>query len=167
MKDTSNRSAAEVGDAYTNALQSSMSNVRVTRNIPPQPLPEQPGRFKRVNPLGNTGLGALAAANGASLSLPDCSGAYIVAASDNTGMSKWGENTHYYSCLWQYKEGWHIDLHVSLNKSSGGASAEGIAKALVNSVAGDSSKNIPAYRDKLISKMQEKGFQTTLLDSYP
>lgn len=167
MKDMQNRTPDDVADIYIDTLKTIMSDVRVTRNLPPSPLPEQPGRFKLVNPLGNSGLGALAAANGASLNIPLCEGAYVVVASDNKGMSRWGENTRFYNCLWQYKDGWHLDWYVSFDKQSGGVSADAMASALVQSVTGDSRKNMKTYRENIIRKLNDKGFKTQLIESYP
>lgn len=167
MKDPQNRSPDEVGDTYLAALKTIMSDVSVTRNIPPQELPDKPGRFELVNPLQGSSLGALAAANGASMNVPNCAGAYIIVASDDTGMSRWGENTRYYNCLWQYKDGWHIDWYISYSKKSGGVSADAMASALVESVMGDSRKAMKVYRDNIIKKMNDKGFTTQLIESYP
>lgn len=167
MKDPQHRTPDEVADIYIDTLKTIMNDVSVTRNLPPSPLPEQAGRFKLVNPLGNSGLGALAAANGASMNVPLCDGAYIVVASDNTGMSRWGENTRFYNCLWQYKDGWHLDWYISFDKQSGGVSADAMAAALVQSVAGDSRKNMKTYRESIIKKLNEKGLKTQLIESYP
>lgn len=167
MKDAQHRSPDQVASIYIDTLKTMMSDVNVSRNIPPSPLPDKPGRFQLTNPLGNSGLGALMAANGASMNVPVCEGAFVVAKSDDTGMSQWGENTHFYNCLWQYKDGWHLDWYVSFDKQSGGASAEAVAKALVNSVAGDSRKNMKAYQDNIIHQLNGKGLATRVTESYP
>lgn len=167
IQDPQHRSPEVVGDIYLESLKSIMSDVGVTRNIPPSPLPEKPGRFVLSNPLGGSSLGALAAASGASMNIPVCNGAYIVAASDNTGMSRWGENTRFYNCLWQYKDGWHLDWYISFDKKSGGISADAMASALVEKVAGDSRKNMETYRDRIITKLKSNGFDVKVVEAYP
>lgn len=161
------KNASDVGSAVIDALQSQMSSVNVSRNIPPSPLPEQPGRFQMSNALGKSNLGMLMANSGVSLELPTCDGAIMIASSQNTGMSNWGENTTANSCLWQYKDGYHLDIIVKFTNSSGGYDAKSLAKALVNPIMGDSSQFIPTRINNISNKLNAAGLKTTLVEKYP
>ncbi|HBR1414077.1 TPA: hypothetical protein L9L57_005041 [Klebsiella pneumoniae] len=161
------KSASEVGTAVVEALQSQMSSVNVSRNIPPSPLPYQAGRFQMSNALEKSNLGILMANSGVSLQMPICDGAIMIASSQNSGMSNWGENTSANSCLWQYKGGYHLDIIVKFTNSSGGYDAKSLAKALVNPVMGDSSQFIPTRINNISNKLNAAGLKTTLVEKYP
>lgn len=161
------KSESEVGTAVVEALQSQMSSVNVSRNLPPSPVPEQAGRFQMSNALGNSNLGLLMANSGASLQIPTCDGAIMIASSQNTGMSNWGENTSANSCLWKYKGGYHLDIIIKFTNTSGGYDAKSLAKALVNPLMGDSSQFIPTRINNISNKLNAAGYKTTLVEKYP
>ena len=161
------KSASDVGTAVIEALQSQMSSVNVSRNIPPSPLPDRPGRFQMNNALGKSNIGLLMATSGISLQMPVCDEAILIASSQNTGMSNWGENTSANSCLWQYKEGYHLDIIVKFTNSSGGYDAKSLAKALVTPITGDSSQFIPTRINTIADKLNSAGFKTSLVEKYP
>lgn len=162
-----NKSATDVGTGVVEALQSQMSSVNVSRNIPPSPLPDKPGRFQMSNPFAKSGLGALMASQGVSMQLPTCEGAVLIANSQQSGMNNWGENTTANSCLWQYKDGYRLDMIVTFSNSSGGYDVKSLAKALVNPLMGDSSQFIPTRINNIVEKLNNNGMKATLVEKYP
>src|SRR5690606_40412207 len=81
-----------------------------------------PPRFQLVNPFGGTGFAALAAQSGASLQMATCEGALVTAMAQDTSMSDYGEGTRCSTCRWQYQDGYHLDIHTSFTRTSGGFS---------------------------------------------
>ena len=147
------------------SLQKNSDKAVFTNNIPPHPLPEEPGRFQVVNPFANSNLGALMAAQGGGPRVPKCEN------SPFTGMTQdnfdGSENTTFFVCLQPYKEGYHMDIYYTFTKVSGGFSAEALGKALAQSVAGDSSQFIPRTIADLEKAAQSSGAKIKLVESYP
>lgn len=124
-------SSSEITNAIKRALQSNTSSVRITEDLPPHPLPKESPRFQLVN---NSALAALA---GGSVKVPSCNGALIYAQAADSSMNAQGENTQFYTCLWQYEDGYHVDIYTQFDIVSG--RLENLGKDLVRGLIGDSS----------------------------
>lgn len=162
-----NRSTSEVSTTVIEALQSQMSAINVSRNIPPSPLPDQPDRFQLSNALSNSNLGILMANSGVSLQMPTCNSAILIGSSTDSGMTQWGENTSANICLWQYKEGYHLDIIVKFTNTTGGFDPKSLGKAIVTPFIGDSSQNIPKKINNIEKKLNTDGLKATLVEQYP
>jgi len=147
------------------AMQKNAQKVTFTNDIPPHPLPEKPGRFTTVNPFGNSGLGALMAAQGASLKIPKCENSIITATSHDKFAGS--ENTTFFVCLLPYVGGYHLDVYYTFTKESGGYSPEALGKTLAQSVVGDSSQFIPRTLADLEGAVQQAGGAISIVESYP
>ena len=158
---------AQMSQAIQTALQKNNSSVQVNRGIPPSPLPETPPRFQLVNPFGGTGFAALAAQSGASLQMATCEGALATAMAQDTSMSDYGEGARFTTCLWQYQDGYHLDIHTSFTRSSGGFSPDMLGAMLARKVVGDSSQFIPRTINDLVAGLESTGSQVTLVEKYP
>ncbi len=159
--------ASQVAEAIKVALQKNTNNVHISRSIPPSPLPEKPGRFSLDNPFRGTGLAAIAGAQGQHLQFPTCDGALILASAQNTGMSNYGENTRFLTCLWAYEGGYHIDVYSSFTKGSGSFSLDTLGATLARKVVGDTSQFIPRTINSIVTEVEQLGAQVTLVESYP
>lgn len=107
--------------AASNGLGRNVNNAQEATPIPSSAeLPEHPGRFKLVNPLQGSSLGALFAGGAGSLGfrIPTCDGAVWTAKAQRavTGSNDLSITT----CLWQYKDGYHLDQYAVFTKQEGG-----------------------------------------------
>lgn len=159
--------AAKLSDAIKVALQKNVTGVVINTEIPPHPLPEQPGRFQESNPLKGTNLGAFAAMAGQSMQVVSCEGAIVTANASDKSMSSYGESTNFTLCLWPYKDGYHIDFHTTYTKTSGGVSTQALGYALTRSVMGDSSQFIPRTIKAVVDGVQGAGATVVLMEKYP
>ena len=167
VRGPSSVSPAAVAEAVTNGLKQSSSSIQVTRNLPPYPVPDQPGRFTVTNPFANTQMGALAQAAGSNFNVAKCDNAFVVGSAVNSGMREYGENTQFYVCLWQYKEGYHLDFYVKFDRQSGGFSTKTLAATLMRPLTGDSSQFIPRTIGNVTAEIEKIGLKPTLADSFP
>lgn len=167
IKVSESTNAKDVTSAVANALREYSSEVRINNNIPPYPLPEKPGRFQLKNPFANSNLAALAAAQGSSMKLPVCDEAIMTANAIDNSFGNYGENTTFYTCVWAYSEGYHVDIYTSFSIASGGFSAATLGASLARNVVGDSSKFIPRTIDKIVSNLEETGAKVNLVEDYP
>jgi hypothetical protein len=98
-------------------------------------IPAEPGRFQLVDPgeaLKNTGMGAMLAMSGNTpLRAAKCEGAIwnSKANRDITG----SDHLTLYTCIYRYKDGYHLDMFAVFRKSSGGLTqiAREAAQAMV------------------------------------
>ncbi|KGK16445.1 hypothetical protein EA25_15660 [Vibrio navarrensis] len=155
-------SPSEMAKAIKTALQASTSSVRIVEDLPPYPLPEESPRFQLTNPFGkSSGLAALAG----NMTIPTCEGALVYAQAADTSMSQHGENTQFYTCLWQYKEGYHVDIYTQFQIESGGLA--NLGQDLVRGVMGDSSQFIPRTIGNIKSNLEALNVKADLVDAYP
>ena len=160
-------SPAAVAQVVTAGLKKGSSGIQVTQNLPPYPVPDAPGRFTLVNPLGNSNLAALIAAQGGAITVPKCDGAFVIGVAQNSAMKEYGENTQFHVCLWQYAGGYHLDFYTRFDRQSGGFSAKTLAATLMRPLMGDSSQFIPRTIGNVTGEIEKLGLTPTLVDSYP
>ncbi|MDA8171749.1 MAG: hypothetical protein M0Z48_07995 [Nitrospiraceae bacterium] len=117
--------------AASKGLGENVNNANESTPIPDftEP-PAKPGRFKLINPFGNTGMGSLLAANG--IKLCSCDGAvWIAKANRNTKNSS---DLNLTVCLFQYKGGYQVDEYAVFSKEEGGLMQLG--RSLANAMVG-------------------------------
>ena len=91
-------------------------NMPIPENAEP---PEKPGRFKLINPFKGSQIGAFVAAGGASgFKVATCDGSAWSANSDRTIPNS--SNSRFTACLFEYKDGYHLDMFASFQKKEGG-----------------------------------------------
>ncbi|KLV02849.1 hypothetical protein ABT56_20985 [Photobacterium aquae] len=152
----------QMSSAIKRALQSNTSSVTIVEDLPPYPLPEQAPRFQLTNPFGkNSAMSALAGG----IKIPTCEGALIYAQAVDSSMSSYGENTQFYTCLWQYKDGYHVDVYTQFQIESGGL--DNLGQDLVRGIMGDSSQFIPRTINSIKTNLEELNVQTKLVTAYP
>lgn len=163
LKVADNVSSTDMAKAIKTALQSNTSSVKITEDLPPYPLPKESPRFQLVNPFaGNSALSALA---GGALRMPTCDGALVYAQATDSSMNSHGENTQFYTCLWQYEGGYHVDIYAQFDIVTGGL--ENLGRDLVRGVMGDSSQFIPRTIASIRDNLNALNAETTLVTAYP
>lgn len=149
----------------TNTLKTHASQLRINRSIPPSPLPKEPGRFKITNPFQGTGIGAIAGSRAASLKVAVCDDALMVASSENTGMAQYGEQQNFTICVYQYAQGYSMNIYVSSVEATGGFSTATLGATISKAVTGGSSQFIPRTINELKLSMERHG-QVKEVDKY-
>jgi len=148
IENTKEVTPTQMAAAIKKALQSSTSTVRIVEDIPPYPLPELAPRFTLVSPFGPQ----LSAITGG-IKIPTCEGALVYASATDDSFAGDGEDTQFYTCLWQYKAGYHVDIYTQYRIEHGGL--DNLGKDLVRDIMGNSSQFIPRtirhIRDELIA----------------
>lgn len=157
-----------VENAMINGIKTRLNKINVQKNLPPHPLPSEPGRFQTQQIGVGTGMGAMVAMSGSNLPvIATCPGASVVAQTTESDFSGYGENTRYTFCLWQYQNGYHIDAFVSFTTKSGFIADPNVLGAqLAKAVVGDSSKLIPLVMKDIRDKLEATGSKVTVVDRY-
>lgn len=127
-------------DAGERALAPYSTDLNTNRPIAVE-VPERPARFKLVNPLQNSQLGALAAlagASGQSFTVATCDGAVWIA---NLNRQISGSQTMRATlCLFPYanddRQGYQLNLYVNDTAERGGGLTQRFGRALANRVVG-------------------------------
>ena len=110
---------ATVINAASNGLGQNINSANESTPIPNfSTPPKQSGRFLLVNPFAGSNMASLAAANGVSLKVATCDGAVWVAQAIREIQDS--STLKLTSCLWQYENGYHLDVYASFNKKTGG-----------------------------------------------
>lgn len=149
-------------DAITQAVQKNQSEVRVTRDIQTGDLPENPVRFTMNDPLANSGIGALMAAQGQSMKTPVCNSPVLTL---NSGNKSGSGNTTFFLCVVPYKAGYSVNIYATFSSASGGISVAALSSALSKSIAGDSSQYIPRAMNEVRVAAESVGGKVTIIDS--
>lgn len=157
--------------AASRGLRQNANDVQESRGIPNgSGVPAKPGRFKVVNPLEGSQLGALAAMAGngqvAMMKVATCDGAaWQASSSRDTGPHQ----LRITACLFPYQGGYQIDLHGVSNQQSGGADiGAALGAAMAHAVVGDPSAwTQKAFVDTVRQVRQETGATVTLVEGFP
>ncbi|WP_245879908.1 hypothetical protein [Vibrio gangliei] len=163
VETNSNRSA--VIKAASNGLGRNINSANESTPIPNfSTPPEQSGRFHLVNPFAGSNMASLAAANGVSLKIATCDGAVWVAQA--TREIQDSSTLKLTSCLWQYKNGYHLDVYASFNKQTGGLMQ--ISRSLSDAMVGTSEEwTEKTFLDIVREIRKETGAKITYLEGYP
>ncbi len=144
-------------------------NVNSAREASPIPsfseAPETAGRFKLVNPFEGTNMAALAAMGGtSSIKIATCEGA--VWSADATRSVKGSSDLRLTACLFEYKDGFHIDFYATFEKKEGGV--EQIGRNLTSAIAGSPEAwTEKVFNDIVKSIHQSTGAEIVYLEGYP
>ena len=155
---------AAISDAVTQALQKNMTGVRVSKEIPPSPLPAKPQRFVLNDIFKNS---AFAAAAGVNFKVPSCPGAMLTTSASNEAMAKYGENTTFFVCVQPYTEGYWLTVYSTFSKTSGAVSPQMLGADLARAFVGDSSQFIPRTVNDIIASVKATGAAVSVLEAYP
>ena len=133
IKTTASKKA--VIQAASDGLGRNVGDVKEATPIPKSAvIPAEPGRFVLTNPLEGTKLAALASASGGSIGLTvaTCDGAVWTAM--GTRNVQGSNNLKLTACLFQYKDGYHLDMYAVFTKKEGGLIQ--ISRDMANAMVG-------------------------------
>ena len=156
-------SATDMSQAIKKALQDNTNSVKIVEDLPPYPLPDESPRFQLTSPFGNKSSGIAALAG--NIKIPTCNGALVYAQATNDSMSSYGENTRFYTCLWQYKGGYHVDIYTEFEIESGGMHNLGVD--LARNISGDSSQFIPKTINNIRDNLEALNAEAKVIAAYP
>lgn len=156
---------ATVINAASNGLGQNINSANESTPIPNfSTPPEQSGRFFLVNPFAGSNMASLAAANGVSLKVATCDGAVWVAQA--TREIENSSTLKLTSCLWQYKNGYHLDVYASFNKKTGGIMQ--ISRSMSDAMVGTSEEwTEKTFLDIVREIRKETDAKITYLEGYP
>lgn len=116
----------QIVDSVVDGMSRSVGDLNSNYPIPPKEIPQRPGRFEVSDPLKGTQLGALAAMGGGRnmMKAASCDGSIW---SGNATRDLDTATTRLFGCIWQYSEGYHLDLYVVVTEKK-----QGVVKSLVS-----------------------------------
>ena len=132
IKTSANRQT--VAKAASNGIGRNVNNVQEATPIPTSgEIPETAGRFKLVNPFEGSQFAALAGGAGSlGLRMATCDGAAWTAKAQRTVSGS--NNLKLNACLFQYKNGYHLDLYAVFTKQEGGLFQ--VSREMANAMVG-------------------------------
>lgn len=159
-----------VAEAASNGLGRNTSSVQEAKPIPSfSEPPEEPGRFKLVNPLEGSNMAALAtlaSSGGGSLGLKmaTCEGAVWTAKANRTISGS--SDLRLTACLWQYRGGYHLDTYANFQKDEGGIAQ--ISRNIAHSMVGTPEEWTEKTFLDIVKEIQEiTGAEIVHLEGYP
>lgn len=156
-----------VAEAASNGLGQNVNDANEATPIPSfSTPPEEPGRFKLVNPFEGSQMAAFAAMSGGSLGfkIATCDGAVWTANAKREVSGS--NNLSLTACLFQYKQGYHLDLYGVFTKQEGGIMQ--LSRSMANAMVGTPEEwTEKTFLDIVRSIQKETGAQVALLEGQP
>lgn len=164
IKTTASRQA--VAKAASNGIGRNVNNAQEATPIPSSAdIPDKPGRFKLVNPFEGSRLAALAGGAGSlGLRMATCDGAVWTAKAERRISGS--NNLNLSACLFQYKDGYHLDLYAVFTKQEGGLFQ--ISRDMANAMVGTPEEwTEKSLLDIVRSVRANVGAEIALLEAQP
>lgn len=165
IKTSANRQT--VAKAASNGMGRNVNNAQEAMPIPSSSdVAEKPGRFTLKNPFEGTQLAALTAAGAGSLGnrVAMCDGATWTAKAERRIQ---GSNSlKLTACLFQYKDGYHLDMYAVFTKQEGGLMQ--ISRDMANAMVGTPEEwTEKTFLDIVRSIRVQTGADVALLEAQP
>lgn len=155
-----------VAEAASNGLGRNVNSANEATPIPSFSVPpERPGRFTLTNPFAGSKFAALAASGGSvGFKIATCEGAVWTASASRNVSGR--SNLRLTACLWQYKDGYHLDTYATFQKAEGGLMqiSRNMASAMVGSPEEWTEKT---FLDIARSIRKETGAEIAYIEGYP
>jgi len=154
-----------VAEAASNGLGKNVTDAQEATPIPETATPpDEPGRFKLVNPLAGSSLAALAGGGGGlGIKVATCEGAIWTASAKREITDSDLKLT---ACLFQYKQGYHLDVYAAFSKKEGGLMQ--ISRSLASKMVGKPEEWVEkTFLDIVLSIQKETGAEVTYLEGQP
>lgn len=167
VKTAANRS--KVASAASSGLAQNVGGISEARPIPKSSKPpEEPGRFRVVDPLEGTPLAGFAKMNSGASSLglkkAQCDDAVWTAY--GTKPVSGSMNLMFSACLFEYAQGYHLDMYANLIKEEGGLMQ--ISRSMANAVVGTPEEwTEKAFLDVVRKVYKETNAEIKFVDGYP
>lgn len=164
IKTSANRQS--VAKAASNGIGRNAGNAQEATPIPLSgEIPEKAGRFKLVNPFEGSKLAPLAGGAGSlGFRIATCDGASWTAKAERS-VSR-SNQLRLTACLFQYKDGYHLDLYAVFTKHEGGLIQ--ISRDMANAMVGTPEEwTEKTFLDIVRSIHANTGAEITLLEAQP
>lgn len=161
-----NADRATVAEAASNGLGKNVNSATEANPIPSfSEPPEKPGRFSLTNPFEGSKFSALASGGGSiGMKIASCNGA-IWTASANRDISG-SSNLRLTACLWQYKEGYHLDTYATFQKTEGGLMQ--LSRNMANAMVGTPEEwTEKTFLDIVRTIREVTGAEISYVEGYP
>jgi hypothetical protein len=156
-----------VSEAASNGLGQNVNDAKEAMPIPSfSTPPEEAGRFKLVNPFEGSNMAAFAAMSGGSVGfkIATCDGAVWTANAKREVSGS--NNLSLTACLFQYKQGYHLDLYGVFTKQEGGIME--LSRSMANAMVGTPEEwTEKTFLDIVRNIQKETGAQIALLEGQP
>lgn len=155
-----------VAQAASNGLGRNVGNAQEATPIPSSAdLSDKPGRFKLVNQFEGSKFAALAGGGGSlGMKVATCDGAVWTASAQRkvTGSN----NLNLTACLFQYKEGYHLDVYAVFTKKEGGIMQ--LSRSMANAALGTPEEwTEKTFLDIVRSVREKTGAEVAYLEGEP
>jgi len=165
IKTDANRNV--VANAASKGLGKNVSSANEARPIPTSStLPEIPGRFQVTEPFKGTAFGALAAQGGGSLGMKmaTCEGAVWTANATKNVTNSF--NLNLTACLFQYAQGYHLDMYAHFLKQEGGLMQ--LSRSMANAMVGTPEEWVEkTFLDVVREINTQTNAEISFLEGYP
>ncbi len=164
IKTSANRQA--VAKAASNGIGRNVNNAQEATPIPSSgEIPQKPARFKLVNPFEGSKLTALAGGAGSlGFRMATCEGASWTAKAERRVSGS--NNLNLTACLFQYKDGYHLDLYAVFTKQEGGLFQ--VSRDMANAMVGTPEEwTEKTFLDIVRSIRANTGAEIVLLEAQP
>ncbi|MEK6805781.1 MAG: hypothetical protein AABY95_03935 [Pseudomonadota bacterium] len=146
-------------------LERNAVNIQDSRPIPPSTLPSKPGRFTTTDPSRGSSIGALAGAYGQMLKSASCDGSVWLA---NATRSIGDASARIAVCVWQYTEGYHLDIYATYLKREGGIGLRQMAGSVATSIVGTFEEALEKTVNDVAREVQSAtGAAVAYVEGYP
>lgn len=167
VKTAANRS--KVVSAASSGLSQNVGGISEARPIPKSSKPpEEPGRFRVVDLLEGTRFVGLAKLNSGagSLGLKKALCDDAVWTAYGTKPVSGSMNMRFSACLFEYKDGYHLDMYANLIKEEGGLMQ--ISRSMSNAIVGTPEEwTEKAFLDVVRKVYKETNAEIRFVDGYP
>lgn len=155
-----------VTQAASNGLGRNVGDAQEATPIPSSAdLADKPGRFKLINPFEGSKFAALASGGGSlGIKVATCEGAVWTAkAQRNVSGSN---NLNLTACIFQYKDGYHLDVYAVFTKKEGGIMQ--LSRSMANAMVGTPEEwTEKTFLDIVRSIREKTGAEVAYLEGEP
>lgn len=151
-----------IQDAVADAFRKHYDGITVNQQMAPYPLPAHAPRmtFQQTNSAAGT------------ISAPDCPQASALITSSDKTMAKYGEFSILQGCVFQYRDGYRVNIYALFVQKSGGPNINVLGamlgRVVTNAIGlGDSSKFIGETIDDVEARLKAITPQVALVELQP
>lgn len=151
-----------IQDAVADAFRKHYDGITVNQQMAPYPLPASAPRmtFQQANSAAGT------------VSAPDCPQASALITSSDKTMAKYGEFSVLQGCVFQYRDGYRVNIYALFVQKSGGPNINVLGamlgRVVTNAIGlGDSSKFIGETIDDVEARLKAITPQVALVELQP
>jgi len=162
-----NSERQSIAEAASNGLGRNVNDAKEATPIPSfSTPPDEPGRFELVNPFEGSKFAAFAAMSGGSIGfkIATCDGAVWTANAERG--ARVSDNLKITACLFQYKQGYHLNVYGTFMKKEGGLTQ--ISRSMAHAAVGTPEEwTEKTFLDIVRNIRKVTGAEITFLEGQP